>query len=108
MAALAFDTHSFVKKLTAAGFSEQQAEVLAQQQAELIGETLATKQDLKELETASRRDLKEVEAALRRDLNELEIAVQRDLAQLRADLVKWMAGLLIAQGAVIVALVKLI
>ena len=30
MAAIAFDTHAFVKKLTAAGFTQDQAEVLAE------------------------------------------------------------------------------
>jgi len=58
MTALAFDTHSFVKKLTAAGFTQEPL------------------------------DLK--------------------LAELRAELIKWMTGLLIAQGAVVVALVKLL
>lgn len=47
---IAFDTHAFVKELTAAGMPEAQAEILARQQAKLINEELATKRDLKELE----------------------------------------------------------
>lgn len=50
MSSLAFDTHAFVKDLTRAGMTEEQAEVLARSQATLIDEKLATKQDLKELE----------------------------------------------------------
>jgi hypothetical protein len=45
-----FDTHAFVKELEKAGFSEQQAEVLANKQAELIENRLATKKDLESLE----------------------------------------------------------
>ena len=50
MAAIMFDTHTFVKELTGAGMLEAQAEVLARTQATLINEKLATKQDLRELE----------------------------------------------------------
>ncbi|MBI5187230.1 MAG: DUF1640 domain-containing protein [Nitrospinae bacterium] len=55
--AIAFDTHVYVKKLKAAGFTEEQAEVLASTQAELIDDRLATKQDLKELEIRLKYDL---------------------------------------------------
>jgi len=49
MASAIFDTHSFVKRLTAAGMPEPQAEILAEEQARLIGEHLATKADLERL-----------------------------------------------------------
>ena len=64
MGTLAFDTHAFVKDLTRAGMPEEQAEVLARSQATLIDEKLATKQDLKELETRLCRDMKELELRL--------------------------------------------
>ena len=50
MTTIVFDTHAFVKELAEAGMPEKQAEVLARSQATLINETLATKQDLRELE----------------------------------------------------------
>ncbi len=53
MNTLAFDTHGFVKRLTAAGMPEAQAEVLAEEQTNLIGNNLATKYDLEIL----KRDL---------------------------------------------------
>ncbi len=46
MSAIAFDTHAFIKRLTAAGMPETQAEVLAEEQARLIETQLATKADL--------------------------------------------------------------
>jgi len=50
MSVLVFDTHSYVKKLKAVGFSEEQAEVQVEALSALIEEQLATKRDLKELE----------------------------------------------------------
>ena len=50
MGTIVFDTRAIVKELAEAGMPEKQAEVLARSQATLINETLATKQDLKELE----------------------------------------------------------
>ena len=50
MASVLFDTHAFIKRLTAAGMPEAQAEILAEEQAQLLNEHLATKADLKSLE----------------------------------------------------------
>lgn len=58
--AIAFDTLAYAKKLAAAGFTQQQAEVQAEAMAEIIDERLATKQDIMQLQ----RDLKELEMRL--------------------------------------------
>ena len=50
MASIVFDTHAFVKRLTGVGMPEEQAEALADEQAKLIDERLATKADLERLE----------------------------------------------------------
>ena len=50
MSTLAFDTHKFVKELTAAGMKTEQAEVPASSYAGLLTDRIATKDDLKELE----------------------------------------------------------
>lgn len=44
--AITFDTHRFVKNLTASGFTEKQAEALADEQIHLLNSNLATKADL--------------------------------------------------------------
>jgi hypothetical protein len=46
MASAIFDTHAFIKRLTAAGMPEQQAEILAEEHARMLGEQLATKHDI--------------------------------------------------------------
>jgi hypothetical protein len=46
MSAAVFDTHAVVKRLKAAGFTEQQAEAHAETLAEALSRQLATKTDL--------------------------------------------------------------
>ena len=80
--AITFDTHRFVKRLTESGFTEKQAETLAEEHVALLNANLATKVDIAEIKA-------QIEAV-------------------KADLLKWLFGALIAQGGLIVALVKLL
>ena len=84
--AIAFDTHRFVKRLTESGFTEKQAETLAEEHVALLNGNLATK-----------ADIAKVEARL-----------EARLEAVKVDLLKWLFGALIAQGGLIVALVKLL
>ena len=68
--AIAFDTHRYVKRLTEHGFTESQAEVLAEEQVALLNANLATKADIE--------------------------AVRVEIAAVKTDLLKWMYGGLIA------------
>lgn len=52
-----FNTLAYAKKLKAAGFTDEQAEIQAEALAEIIEERLATKQDLNELELRLKHDL---------------------------------------------------
>ena len=83
MSSLAFDTHAFVKKLEAAGFTEAQAEVQAQAIADLVNDQLATKRDLQELETRLEAKLKELEARLTHGMQTLEASPNISPAVLR-------------------------
>ena len=131
--AIAFDTHRFVKHLTQVGFTLGQAEALAEEQVNLINSNLATKADIAAVEAALKADIAAVEAdiaaveaALKADIAAVEAAlkadiaavegtlktdiatIKADMAALKVDLLKWMFGALIAQGGLIVALVKLL
>lgn len=78
MASITFDTHEFVKKLKGAGFSDGQAEALADA----------------------------VRAAQGVDLSQQ--ATKTDLLELENRLINWGIGLALGQVAVIAALVKLL
>ena len=113
--AIAFDTHKFVKRLTAGGFTERQAEVLAEEQVNLLETNLATKADM----AAVRADIAAIEAVSKADIAAVEAALKTDIAKVKADLavkieagkvdlLKWMIGAMIAQGGLIIALIKLL
>ena len=78
MSAIAFDTLKFAKRLKEAGFAEQQAEALADAEAELIEQNLATKRDSADL----KRDIKELEVTLRNDLKQFEVTLRNEIKQL--------------------------
>ncbi len=84
--AIAFDTHRFVKRLTESGFTERQAETLAEEHIAFLNANLATKADIEALRQETKATIEAV----------------------KADLLKWLFGALIAQGGLIVALVKLL
>ena len=79
MPGITFDTLKFTKHLEAAGLPPEQAEAIAEAFREAAGTELVTKDYLKA----------EIEAA-------------------KNDLIKWMAGLLLAQAGLVTALVKLL
>ena len=98
--AIAFDTHRFVKRLTENGFTERQAETLADEHVALLNANLATKADI----AAVQADIAKVEASV----ETLRQETRAEIAAVKADLLKWMFGAMIAQGGLIVALVKLL
>ena len=76
--AIPFDTHRFVKNLMRNGFSEQQAEALAEEQAALIEGNALTKADLER--------------------------VRAQIEKAMWSLVKWMFSAMIGLAGLIVAL----
>ena len=75
MSELAIDTHRFIKRLMENGFTEAQAETLADTQMAFLESRLATKDELHEVHFALKSDI----AALRTDM-------QSEIAALRTDM----------------------
>ena len=130
---IAFDTHRFVKRLTESGFTERQAETLADEQVALLNANLATKADIAAVKgdiakvraelkgdiakfraelkgdiAKVKGDIAKVRAELKGDIAKFRAELKADIATVKADLLKWMVGALIAQGGLVVALVKLL
>ena len=95
--AITFDTLAYVKKLKAAGVPEKQAEAHAETFAEIVEDRIATKQDI---------------LVLKQGLKELELSMKQEpklgLANTKAEIIKWVAGMLVAQAAILATLVKLL
>ena len=96
-----FDTHRFVKRLVESGLAEATAEVLADERSRLLTDNLASKNELNTGFVAVCADLETGLAAVRADF-------EKALASTEARLMRWMAGLLIAQGGVIVTLINVL
>ena len=82
---IAFDTHRFVKNLTASGFTEAQAEALADEQAHLLDSNLATKTDF----LAIKSDIREVRAEIREvkaEVRGVKSELESNIEQVRSDL----------------------
>ncbi len=90
MTTLAFDTHAFVKRLHEVGFTDAQAERLAELSQEIVNATL---EQVHQKELVSKQDLKETELRL-----ELKIA------ETKSDLIRWIVGAGLLQTALITAL----
>ncbi len=78
-ATITFDTLSYAKKLKSAGFTDLQAEIQAEAMKDLLISDLATKSDL-----------------------------QAEISKAKVEIIKWVAGMLVAQAAIVATLVKLL
>ena len=109
--AIAFDTHRFVKNLTASGFTEAQAEALADEQAHLLDSNLATSADILTLKSdvlAVKAEVREVKAEVREvhaEIREVKSELELKIEQVRSDLLTWMVGALTAHAALIAGIV---
>ena len=113
--AIAFDTHRFVKRLTESGFTEKQAETLAEEHVALLNTNLATKADIARIEAGmdalrqeTKADIESLRQETRADIESLRQETRAAIEAVKVDLLKWLFGALIAQGGLIVALVKLL
>ncbi len=109
--AIAFDTHRFIKNLTASGFTEKQAEALANEQVQLLNSNLATKADILALKV----DIEKVKVDVEKVKGDLELKIESvkgelglKIEKVKSDLLKWMVMAMIAQGGLIVALLKIL
>jgi hypothetical protein len=100
MATAIFDTQAFVKRLSAAGMPIEQAEVLADESTRLVGDQVATKQDIGLLRT----DFELLRADFDRLRADMVAIEQRIKDQLTIRLGLMMAGAI----AIVAALVKLL
>jgi hypothetical protein len=80
---------------------------------------LATKHDLSELRLAVNADISELRLALKADISELRLAakadiselgltVKADMSEMKAELIKWNIGTMVALTALCVAIMRLL
>ena len=111
--AVAFDTLTYARRLREVGVPQDQAEAHAEALAAAVTETLATKQDLRELATkqdlaAVKQELHELGASLRQELRELAATTKQDMRELELRLTVRLGGMIGVSVAAVAALVRLI
>jgi hypothetical protein len=106
MTDLAIDTHEFFKRLKNVGFSEEQAEVITDLQKTTILKTLEQAKHDYELDNiATRRDLKELETSNKRDIKELELKLEAKIAETKAELIRWVVAVGVLQTTIVTGLI---
>ena len=103
---LTFDTHEFVKKLKGVGFSEEQAEVLTDLQKTTALNTLEQARHDYELDDlATKRDLKEMETTLSHQIEILRADTGLKIAETKAELIRWVVAVGLLQITIIAGLI---
>jgi capsule polysaccharide export protein KpsE/RkpR len=92
MSALPFNTHAFVKRLQSAGFTEEQAEVIADIQLEAGAAYIEQ----------AKHDFHLDDVATKRDLREVELKIEARIAETKADLTRWIVGAGLLQTSLII------
>lgn len=112
---LAMDTHRFVKNLTKSGFTESQAEALAEEQLRLSTGQLVTRDYFDsemarfraELTAYVNKKLGEQKAHSDKEMANLRAYINTELAGLKHEMLKWLIGLMVAQAGLILAITQL-
>jgi hypothetical protein len=108
-----FDSLAYAKRMESVGFTRQQAETMAEEQANLIDERLATKQDIElinanidALRLATNADIDALRLTTKADIDALRLATKADIEQTKFEILKWMFGQTIVIIAAIVGIMR--
>ena len=74
-----FDTLSAAEALEAAGITPGHARAIIGQMNRVVDENVATKANVRQLETALKADVRQLETALKADVKQLEVALKGEL-----------------------------
>ena len=94
MNAIAFDTLGLARRLREGGFSKTQADSVAD----------ALRESFSSGDLATRSDMSSLRAGVTTEI----AALRAEISDVKAEIIKWMFGAMLAQAALVVTLVKLI
>jgi hypothetical protein len=107
--AITFDTLAFAKKLEASGMQAKQAEGFSEALSEVFEhsqETAATKQDVVLSENSTKQEISLLRAELNATKSELKSDLKAVKAELKSEMIMWIVGLLFAQTAIMISIMK--
>ncbi len=100
-----FDSLAYAKSMESVGFTRQQAEKMAEEQAKLIDERLATKEDIEALRLAAAHDMAVINGNIEALRISMDAKIETTAERTKAEILKWMFGQTIV---IIVAIVGII
>jgi hypothetical protein len=103
---VAFDTLTYARRLREVGVPQEQAEAHAEALAAAVTETLATKEDLRELASTAKQDLSEVAASVRQEIRESALGIRQEMRELELRLTVRLGGMIGVSVAAVAALVR--
>ena len=86
--AITFDSHRFVKHMTKAGFTEQQAEAMAEEQVSLLNSNLATEASLAKVDADLKAEIARLEKELKAEIARIDAGLVRVENELKAEIAK--------------------
>ena len=95
--AIMFDTLAFAKKLESSGMQIKHAEGVAEAMRDVFEEKLSP-------EIFTKEDGKILKSELKSDITE----IRAELFKVKSELIAWMVGLLFAQTAIMISIIKFI
>ncbi|TSE35480.1 hypothetical protein Tchar_00676 [Tepidimonas charontis] len=118
----AFDTLAFAKKLRGAGYTDAQAEALAEAQVEvfqrMLESTLATKDDINEVRAeinevraeikALKTEIGQVKTQLQSEIGQVKTQLHGEIAQAVKDMKIWFGSMLVVAVTAIATLTKVL
>nr|VFJ75287.1 MAG: hypothetical protein BECKFW1821C_GA0114237_107111 [Candidatus Kentron sp. FW] len=107
MSAIAFDTLKFVQTLQDAGFNEIQAKSVARAFNDAQHEAnVATKADVDRLDDSIKSNVERLDDSIKSNAERLEHLIAQTNAQTRADIIKWVSGIALAQTLLLVGVLS--
>jgi hypothetical protein len=91
------DTFKVYERLIRANLDEPAAKELAEIFKEIAESHLATKEDIEKLKLQ-----------LNSDIAAIKVELSSDIEKAKGEIIKWVAGMLVAQAAVVATLIKLL
>ncbi len=90
-----FDIVEFIQRLKKANFTQEQAELLAQETDRVIEVAIGNS---KELKAEIMQEIHVDDLATKKDLEIVKLELQKEIANSRTQIIIWIGGLVIASG----------
>ncbi len=81
MSDVVFDTYEATQTLRASGYEEKQAAATVSMVRDALLENVASKSDLRELETRLKADMSKIETRLKADMSKIETRLEADMRE---------------------------